>query len=150
MPIRNTVSEILSDDQIASLLEDAKQGPAPSDRSQRRAARMTQVDFTRPTKFTADHERRIKRALTTFCRTASTRLSAELRTPIELEVIDAVQLTWSHAHAQIAAGSLCAVVQSEESEGRMLLTAELPFMLTAIECLLGGVAGYEVRDRKLT
>ena len=62
---------------------------------------MRTVDFTRPTKFTADQERRIKRALETFCRTASTRLSAELRMPLELEVINVSQLTWGNAHAQV-------------------------------------------------
>ena len=82
------------------------QGGAPArgagpDRSRQR--RMRTVDFTRPTKFTADQERRIKRALDTFCRTASTRLSAELRMPLELEVINVSQLTWSNAHAQVPA-----------------------------------------------
>ena len=64
---------------------------------------MRTVDFTRPTKFTTDQERRIKRALDTFCRTASTRLSAELRMPLELEVINVSQLTWGNAHAQVPA-----------------------------------------------
>jgi flagellar motor switch protein FliM len=45
---------------------------------------MKKIDFTRPTKFTPDHERRLGRALAAFCRTSSTRLSAELRLPIEL------------------------------------------------------------------
>ena len=62
---------------------------------------MRAVDFTRPTKFTADQERRLKRSLEAFCRTASTRLSAELRVPLELEVINASQLTWANAHAQV-------------------------------------------------
>jgi flagellar motor switch protein FliM len=144
------MSEILSDDQIASLLDAAKQGDLPADAGpKRRPPRVQSIDFTRPTKFTSDHERRMKRALGTFCRTASTRLSAELRQPVELEVIDAAQLTWSHAHGQLAQDSLCAVVGSEGSDGRMLMAAELPFVLSAIECLLGG-GPPQSRDRKLT
>ena len=41
--------------------------------------RVQAVDFTRPTKFSSDQERRIKRAMEIFCRTATSRLSAELR-----------------------------------------------------------------------
>ena len=37
----------------------------------------------------------------TFCRTATSRLSAELRAPLELEVIASSQLTWANAHAQV-------------------------------------------------
>jgi len=49
---------------------------------------MKTIDFTRPTKFTPDHERRLGRALAAFCRTSSTRLSAELRLPIELDFVE--------------------------------------------------------------
>ena len=62
--------------------------PTSSAADRGRQRRMRTVDFTRPTKFTTDQERRIRRALDTFCRTASTRLSAELRMPLELEVIN--------------------------------------------------------------
>ena len=79
--------------------------PRTSPTPQRRR-RMRAVDFTRPTKFTADQERRLKRSLEAFCRTASTRLSAELRVPLELEVINTSQLTWSNAHGQVLAGSI--------------------------------------------
>ena len=95
--------QVLSPDAIAALVEAAKEGRLPeesgTDRSRQR--RMRTVDFTRPTKFTTDQERRIKRALETFCRTASTRLSAELRMPLELEIINVSQLTWGNAHAQV-------------------------------------------------
>ena len=75
---------------------------------------MRTVDFTRPTKFTADQERRIKRALEVFCRTASTRLSAELRMPLELEIINSSQLTWGNAHAQVPAGSVSCLVETPD------------------------------------
>ena len=105
--------QVLSPDAIAALVEAAKEGRLPeesaADRSRQR--RMRTVDFTRPTKFTADQERRIKRALETFCRTASTRLSAELRMPLELEVINVSQLTWGNAHAQVPPRSVSCLVE---------------------------------------
>src|SRR5262249_58813220 len=102
------VSEILTPDQIAALVEAAKQGQVPERPSgtARRGHRLRTVDFSRPTKFTSDHQRRIARAMDTFCQTSVTRLSAELRTPIELETINTTQATWSAAQSQLPAGSL--------------------------------------------
>src|SRR5207244_3047832 len=59
------------------------------------------VDFTRPTKFSTDQERRLRRVHEGFCRAASTRLAAEHRIPLDLEVIEISQLTWSDAHALV-------------------------------------------------
>jgi flagellar motor switch protein FliM len=111
---------------------------------------MRAVDFTRPTKFTADQERRLKRSLEAFMRTASTRLSAELRVPLELELINASQLTWSNAHAQILAGSIAAVVDVEPIGTRLAVSAEPGLVLAAIELLLGGSEITEQRERRLS
>jgi flagellar motor switch protein FliM len=151
-----TSGQLLSPDAIAALVEAAKEGRLPedsgADRSRHR--RMRTVDFTRPTKFTADQERRIKRALETFCRTASTRLSAELRMPLELEVINVSQLTWGNAHGQVPSRSVSCLVDVPGVSTRMLLSAELNLVLTAIELLLGGGGtagdGSQQRDRRLT
>ena len=82
--------QVLSADAIAALVDAAREGRLPEETTTpQRRRRMRAVDFTRPTKFTSDQERRLKRSLEAFCRTASTRLSAELRVPLELEVINA-------------------------------------------------------------
>jgi flagellar motor switch protein FliM len=144
--------QVLSPDAIAALVDAAREGRLPEepavDRTRHR--RMRAVDFTRPTKFTAEQERRIKRALDTFCRTASTRLSAELRMSLELEVINVNQLTWSNAHAQVPPQSISYTVESEESGTRMLFSAEMNLILSAIELLLGGSGTTVPRERRLT
>jgi flagellar motor switch protein FliM len=152
---RTAAGQVLSPDAIAALVEAAKEGRLPeesaSDRGRQR--RMRTVDFTRPTKFTSDQERRIRRALETFCRTASTRLSAELRMPLELEVISVSQLTWGNAHAQVPPRSVSGLIEVPDVTTRMLLSAELNLVLSAIELLLGGAAagdGAPQRDRRLT
>jgi flagellar motor switch protein FliM len=145
--------QVLSPDAIAALVEAAKEGRLPDDSSadRGRQRRMRTVDFTRPTKFTADQERRIKRALETFCRTASTRLSAEMRMPLELEVINVSQLTWGNAHAQVPPRSVACLIDVPDVTTRMLISAELNLVLSAIETLLGGSAstgdGGPVRER---
>jgi flagellar motor switch protein FliM len=108
------------------------------------------VDFSRPSKFTNDQERRFRRALEAYCRTASTRLSAEVRVPLELEVINAAQLTWANAHAQIPGGSIDAIVEIKPLGTRLLFSAEASLILAIIELLLGGTGGAPVAERRLT
>ena len=106
------MNDVLSNDQVAALVEAAKQGqPRPRDgrRRKRRARRVRDIDFSRPSKFAQDQQRRLERAHESFCRTAATRLSAELLTEVELEVLGVDQLTWSTAISQIPQPSICAI-----------------------------------------
>jgi flagellar motor switch protein FliM len=147
------MSQSLTPEQIAALVEAAKQGElqdeAPA-QSQRRSPRLRTVNFARPTKFTSDQERRLSRSLESFCRTASTRLSAELRVPIELEVIASTQLTWSTAQSQLPANSVCGVLEINPIDTRMLMSAELSFVLCALEALLGAAPDHAPKERRLT
>jgi flagellar motor switch protein FliM len=143
--------EVLSPEAIAALVDAAREGRVRDERPQpQRRRRMRAVDFTRPSKFTPDQERRLGRTLEAFCRTASTRLSAELRVPLELELLTTSQLTWANAHAQVPANSLAAVFEVQPIGTRMLLTAESPLILGAIELLLGGAVDGGVKERRMT
>jgi flagellar motor switch protein FliM len=144
------MSGMLNNDEVAELVEKAKQGELPEHGHQRRAQRVRTVDFSRPTKFTSDHQRRIARAIDTFCQTAVTRLSAELRFPVELETVNTMQLTWSAAQAQLPPGSLAIALEVEPIGTRMLLTVEQSFVLCAIECLLGGSPEHPPKERRFT
>lgn len=148
------MSEILTNDQVAALVEAVQHGEMPDDASgsssPRRSRRLRTVDFARPTKFTTEHERRIVRALDAFCQTASTRLSAELRVPLELEVIDTTQLPWSSAQSALPPDSVGAALAVSPVGTRMLLTAELPLVLLTIEHLLGGAPERPPKARKLS
>lgn len=143
--------QVLSPDAIAALVDAARAGQAvdapPATGRQRR---LRAVDFSRPAKFGAEQERRIRRAIEAFCRTASTRLSAELRVPLELELLTTAQLTWANAHAEVPGDSVAAVVQIPETGTRLAFTSELGVVLQAVELLLGGNTGEPVQPRRLT
>ncbi|MCD6727166.1 MAG: FliM/FliN family flagellar motor switch protein [Solirubrobacteraceae bacterium] len=146
-------SGVLDTEQIAALVEAARKGELPADvggAAARRPPRLRKVNFERPTKFTPDQERRFDRLMEAFCRTASTRLSAELRTPVELELIASTQLTWSATQAQVPDGSVCAIIAVTPIDTHMLMTAELPFVLCALESLLGAPPQPVPRERGLT
>jgi flagellar motor switch protein FliM len=131
----------LSTDQIAELFEAADRGELPDGENRRgqRAKRVRPVDFTRPIKFTPEQIRRIKQAVDRFCQAGATTLTAELRVPVEVELIDSAQLTWWDAHLQLSKDSINATVEMESIGTRMLWSVELAFILTAIENLLGGL-----------
>jgi flagellar motor switch protein FliM len=143
--------QVLSAEAIAALVDAARDGRLPEEApAPQRRRRMRAVDFTRPTKFTADQERRLKRSLEAFCRTASTRLSAELRVPLELEVINTSQLTWANAHAQVVPGSIDAIAEVRQVGTRLMMSAESGLVLGAIELLLGSTEISEQRERRLS
>jgi len=147
------MSGFLDSDEIEKLFARASEGNLPMEQEAnagRRARWLRTVDFTRPTKFSTDQERRIRRALDTFTERAATRLVAEHRTAIELEVIDVGQFTWTNAFAQTPEGSVLITLDTAPHEGRMLMTAELPVVLVALERMLGGRPETASRDRELT
>ena len=144
--------DVLSNDQVAALVAAAQDGSMPdaAEPRSRRSRRVRTVDFTRPTKFTKDQQRRLELAHETFCQTASSRLSAELRMPIRLEVIDVAQLTWTNALSDVPNPSISAIVELEPHRTRMLMTLELPLILSIVERVLGGNVGRRIVARKLS
>jgi flagellar motor switch protein FliM len=145
--------QVLSPDAIAALVEAAKEGKLPVEEaaaSARRRGRVRTVDFSRPSKFTTEHERRFRRAMEAYCRAASTRLSAEIRMAIELEVINVAQLTWANAHGSVPGGSIDCIVEVAPLNTRLLFSAETSLILATIDLLLGGNGDEPGVERRLT
>src|SRR5215211_7971361 len=76
-----------------------------------RQARVQEIDFRRPTKFARDLVRRLEHAHESFCRTASSGLSSELRTSFELSVAGSEQLPYGTAMAESHPDSLLCVLR---------------------------------------
>ncbi len=108
------------------------------------------VDFSQPTKFTAELRRRILRALGSFCEAFALRLSTELRAPVELVVADSRQLTWAAAKAPLPANTIAVALGVEPIHGQMLLCIEPPLVLQALECLLGGHPAQAAAERRFS
>lgn len=144
---------VMSEDQVAALVAAAKDGQLPDADVQApvsRHRRVRKIDFTRPSKFTTDQQRRLERAHVTFCRSVSTRMSAELRSLISVELIDTAQLTWANALDEIPRQSVSAIVDVAPIDGRILVTAELTLLLGLLERVLGGQTTDRPEERTLT
>jgi flagellar motor switch protein FliM len=147
------MNDFLSASEIDALFEQASQGRLPVEPtavgSGRRTRWLRTVDFTRPSKFGTDHQRRLRRLLEIFCTNASTRMSGEHRIPTDFEVIDVGQFTFANALDSVPEASVGAVVETAGSESKMLMSAELLLVLEVVERLLGGT-GEGVVERRLT
>jgi flagellar motor switch protein FliM len=67
-------------------------------------------------------------------------MSAELRTPVSVELIDTAQLTWANALEEVPRRSVSCIVDVAPIGGRVLITAELTLLLGLLERVLGGHA----------
>jgi flagellar motor switch protein FliM len=109
-----------------------------------RQARVQEIDFRRPTKFPRDLVRRLEHAHESFCRTASSALSAELRASFELAVAGSEQLPYGAAMAQADQDSLLAVLTVKPLDTEVAMLIEMPLALRLVDRLLGG--GGKPRD----
>jgi len=103
-----------------------------------RQSRVQEIDFRRPTKFPRDLVRRLEHAHESFCRTASSGLSAELRASFELSVAGSEQLPYGTAMAESDPDSLLAVLKVSPLESELALIIEMPLALRLVDRLLGG------------
>jgi flagellar motor switch protein FliM len=146
--------QILSTEEIEQLFSAARTGvDLPSARQepkQRRARRVREVDFSRPSKFSPEAQRRFERAHQGFCRSASTQVGAELRSVIEFEVIDIDQLSWSAAVARVPQPSLYGLVETEPLGTTIMLGIELPLVLRMVDRLLGGAGDVKATRTEMT
>jgi flagellar motor switch protein FliM len=135
----SVVSDLRSDDQRAGVAE----------LRARRPPRVREVDFSRPTKFSQDQQRRIGHGYEGFCRSVSTQLSAQLHAPVELELLSIDQQNWSAALADIPKASLYAVVATEAGLN-LLIGIELEAVMRMNERLLGASFSSPPLERGLT
>jgi flagellar motor switch protein FliM len=117
--------------------------PSDSPFSQRldigpRQSRVQEIDFRRPTKFARELVRRLEHAHESFCRTASSGLSAELRTSFELSVAGSEQLPYGTAMAETHPDALLAVLDVSPLETEVAMIIDMPLALRLVDRLLGG------------
>jgi flagellar motor switch protein FliM len=108
------------------------------------------LDFSQPTKFTTDMRRRLAAALGSFCGSLSQELSVQLKCEVEVVLGELAQETWAGARSRLAANALSVAVEEGAPERALLLSIELPWVLQALECLLGGSAAQAPAERHLT
>ncbi len=112
--------------------------------------RVRPVDFRRPTKFTRDQMRRLESAHDGFCRGASTRLTAELRTGVEIEVTTSDQLSYAAVMNELPEDAIVVILDVDPIDTQVALIFELPLAVNLIDRLLGAVIARKTMPTGLT
>ena len=131
------MSQSLTPEQIAALVEAAKQGDLPGRRARRRPAALAApahdglraADEVHERSGAADRAARSRASAAPrrrACRPSCASRSSSRSSP-------STQLTWSDAQSQLPSNSVCAVIDIDPIDTQMLLSAELSFVLCALE-----------------
>jgi flagellar motor switch protein FliM len=98
-----------------------------------------EVDFRRPNKFNREQVRRLEHAHDGFCQSASSRLSAELRSELQLGVIGSDQLPYSVVMGEeVARHSFVSVLRIDNLGTELALIMDMPLAQCLVQRLLGG------------
>jgi len=160
------MSDVLTPEQIAEFAAAGEALTAAGGQA-RRPRRIREIDFSRPTKLSPLEQTRFEQAHASFCRAMSLRLSTELRSPIEFEVVNSAQLTWAGALRDVPQPSILAVAASgpptrrrgdeggepvvaPPPETSILISVEQDLLYRMIERLIGGAHTDTAIDRGLT
>jgi flagellar motor switch protein FliM len=108
------------------------------------------IDFSQPTRFTTELRRRIAAALVPLSESLSAALSAQLKAAVSIEPGEIAENAWAAAQAGLAADAVAVGVQADTPAHGMLFSVELPLVLQALECLLGGKAAQAPSERHLS
>ncbi len=130
--------------------EAAERTEAPEQEPAAQAGRVRVLDFSVPTKFTPEIRRRLLAAIEDCCESLAATLAGELAVEVELAVGEVQQQTWAAARAGLAADSIAVELKTRPSERQMLMSAELPLVSQALECLLGGRAAEAPDERHMS
>ena len=101
-------------------------------------SRVRPIDFRRPSKFPRELVRRLEHAHVAFCRSASGRLSAELRGAVELAVLGSDQLPWVAALDEAPAEAVVAVLAVAPHGTQVALAIEPGLATCVVDRMLGG------------
>jgi flagellar motor switch protein FliM len=116
-----------------------------------RHPRVREIDFRRPSKFNREQVRRIEVAHENFCQSASSRMSAELRTELQLGVLNTDQLPYGVVMAEeVPRQALVNLLRIDPLGTEVALIMDLPLALALVARLLGGHGGPSGQPTSLT
>jgi flagellar motor switch protein FliM len=116
-----------------------------------RHPRVREIDFRRPSKFNREQVRRIEVAHENFCQSASSRMSAELRTELQLGVLNTDQLPYGVVMAEeVPRAALVNLLRVDPLDTEVALIMDLPLALALVARLLGGHGGPSGQPTSLT
>ena len=146
------MSEVLSQNEIDALLSALSNGAVNAEelKEEQNRKRIRVYDFRRPSKFSKDQIHTLQVIYDNYARSLGTYLSAQLRTPVQLEVLSVEQLSYEEFIRSIPNPTILNIFSLYPLEGNAIMEINPNLGFAFLDRLLGGPGSTLPKVRGLT
>ncbi|MBA9086123.1 flagellar motor switch protein FliM [Fontibacillus solani] len=133
--------DVLSQNEIDALLAALSSGEMDAEelKKEETQKKIRAYDFKRAVRFSKDHIRSLTRIHENFARYLTTYFSAQLRTFVQINVVQVEQLPYDEFIRSIPKMTILNIFEAEPLEGRMVLEVHPNVAFAMLDRLLGGI-----------
>ncbi|MDR6883867.1 flagellar motor switch protein FliM [Bacillus sp. 3255] len=144
--------DVLSQNEIDALLAALSSGEMDADelKKEETQKKVRAYDFKRAVRFSKDHIRSLTRIHENFARFLTTYFSAQLRTFVQINVVQVEQLPYDEFIRSIPKMTILNIFEAEPLEGRMVLEVHPNVAFAMLDRLLGGAGTSPTKINALT
>ncbi|WP_166237957.1 flagellar motor switch protein FliM [Paenibacillus turpanensis] len=144
--------DVLSQNEIDALLAALSSGEMDAEELKKEDTqkRIRAYDFKRAVRFSKDHIRSLTRIHENFARFLTTYFSAQLRTFVQINVVQVEQLPYDEFIRSIPKMTILNIFEAEPLEGRMVLEVHPNVAFAMLDRLLGGAGTTPPKINALT
>ncbi|NTZ18203.1 flagellar motor switch protein FliM [Paenibacillus sp. JMULE4] len=144
--------DVLSQNEIDALLAALSSGEMDAEelKKEETQKKVRAYDFKRAVRFSKDHIRSLTRIHENFARYLTTYFSAQLRTFVQINVVQVEQLPYDEFIRSIPKMTILNIFEAEPLEGRMVLEVHPNIAFAMLDRLLGGVGTSPTKINALT
>jgi flagellar motor switch protein FliM len=144
--------DVLSQNEIDALLAALSSGEMDADelKKEETQKKVRSYDFKRATRFSKDHLRSLTRIHENFARLLTTYFSTQLRTFVQISVVQVEQLPYDEFIRSIPKMTILNIFEADPLEGRMVLEVHPNVAYAMLDRLLGGTGASPTKINALT
>ncbi|MBY9081893.1 flagellar motor switch protein FliM [Paenibacillus sp. HN-1] len=144
--------DVLSQNEIDALLAALSSGEMDADelKKEETQRKIRSYDFKRALRFSKDHIRSLTRIHENFARYLTTYFSAQLRTFVQINVVQVEQLPYDEFIRSIPKMTILNIFEAEPLEGRMVMEVHPNIAFAMLDRLLGGIGTAPTKVNTLT
>ncbi|MMZ58912.1 Flagellar motor switch protein FliM [compost metagenome] len=144
--------DVLSQNEIDALLAALSSGEMDAEelKKEETQKKIRAYDFKRAVRFSKDHIRSLTRIHENFARYLTTYFSAQLRTFVQINVVQVEQLPYDEFIRSIPKMTILNIFEAEPLEGRMVLEVHPNVAFAMLDRLLGGIGTAPTKIGSLT
>lgn len=144
--------DVLSQNEIDALLAALSSGEMDAEelKKEETQKKVRSYDFKRAVRFSKDHIRSLTRIHENFARYLTTYFSAQLRTFVQINVVQVEQLPYDEFIRSIPKMTILNIFEAEPLEGRMVLEVHPNVAFAMLDRLLGGAGTSPSKINALT